>query len=197
MKLKIAIYLSLLFICLACQNVAVDSSNSIAQLSEGGNIKAENVQAQEDEDEKIWIPSIIQKCISKLSFGEPVEMATSFNPYYLRADFDGNNAIDYAVLVKGKNTKQNGLIICKDSKDPFVFGAISRSKGLSSFEDDNFITDNWDINTKEETKKAALDPAGKSRIGSKAKGESIGFYFDGGSLFIYWNGESFQIVEGG
>jgi hypothetical protein len=126
MKLKIAIYLSLLFICLACQNVAVDSSNSIAQLSEGGNIKAENVQAQEDEDEKIWIPSIIQKCISKLSFGEPVEMATSFNPYYLRADFDGNNAIDYAVLVKGKNTKENGLIICKDSKDPFVFGAISR-----------------------------------------------------------------------
>lgn len=187
----------LILFLLGCQDSVGESVNS-ANNQQNEIALTQNESNRTVKDEDVWIPSAVEKCISEVNVGEPFEMATFFNPFYLRADFDGNNLIDYAVLIRGKDTKKNGLIICKDSKDPFVFGAISKSKTLlSTFENDNFITDKWDINTKEETKNAALNSLGKSEIGFKAKGESVGFYFDGGSLFIYWDGKSFRIAEGG
>ena len=120
------------------QNCSRDSSNVAA-----GNIQvvqSEKSKIEEKKDEEIWIPTAIEQCISKVDVKEPFEIATFVNPFYLRADLDDNNLVDYAVLIKGKNTKKNGLIICKDSKTPFVFGAISNPKILlSTFENDNLF----------------------------------------------------------
>lgn len=162
-------------------------------------IQSEKNPFEKKEDEEIWMPTAIEQCISKVDVKEPFEMATSINPFYLRADFDGNDFVDYAVLIKGKNTKKNGLVICKDSKTPFVFGAISNPKTpLSTFEDDNFVSNNWEISTKEETRNTSMKPPfGKGKIGTDAKGESVAFIFEGGSLFIYWDGKTFRVIEGG
>jgi hypothetical protein len=153
------------------------------------------INQNNSEDEDIWIPTAIdEECLSKVNVGEPFKVAKLFNPYYLRVNFDGNASIDYAVLVVGQTAKSegrvnqmNGLIICKDSKTPFVFGSLAKSKKqVSSFEDDNFVTDDWEIVTKEETKKTWKN----------AKGESIAFVFEGGTIInVYWDGKAFRVVE--
>jgi hypothetical protein len=149
-------------------------------------------QVKEVEDKEIWVTSDIEECLSKVNVKEPIKVASYFNPFYLRANFDGNNSIDYAVLIQGQTAKKeekvekmNGLVICKDRTKPFVFGAVSKpQKQLTSMENDNFITDDWEIMSKEE----ARTP--------KAKGEVIGFFFEGGDgIYVYWDGKAFQVVE--
>jgi hypothetical protein len=149
------------------------------------------------EDEEAWTPTEIEECIAKVNVGESFKFETSFNPFYLRANLDGNKFVDYAVLIKGQNTGKRGVVICKDSKQPFIFGELSKPETpLSSFDDDNFITSDWEIITKEETRTLVESP-GKDRIATDAKGESIGFMFEGGgSVFIYWDGKTFRVVEG-
>lgn len=80
----------------------------------------------------------------------------------------------------------NGLVIFKDRTKPFVFGAVTKSqKNLTSMENDNFITDDWEIMSKEESRKTP-----------KAKGEVIGFFFEGGDgIYVYWDGKTFQVVD--
>ena len=154
------------------------------------------VQSEESKDEKVWIPESIEKCLSQAAVGESLAVATFINPFYLRADFDGNDAIDYAVLVQGEKTKKRGLLICKDARETFVFGPLAKLKTpASSFEDDNFITHRWEILTKKETENIYLN-LGKTKLGANAKGESVAFMFEGGSIFIYWDGKTFRVVEG-
>ena len=198
MKAGLLLSITFLLIHLACQksnNDSVISNNR--QQKEVVAVQKETLQAKNDGEEKVWRPPEIEECISKVNVGEPFEMATFINPFYLRANLDGNNLVDYAVLIQGQQTKKHGLVICKDSKEPFIFGAVSKHKEpLSSFEDDDFITKNWGIETKEMTR--SLDEyAGGHKIATDAKGESVAFYFDGGSVFIYWDGRTFQVVEGG
>jgi hypothetical protein len=153
-------------------------------------------QAQESQDGKLWVPKSIEKCVAQVNVGEPIETAASINPFYMRANFDGNDSVDYAVLVQGQKTKKRGLIICMDSREPSVFGAVSKSTNkVTSFQDDNFVTGNWEIVTKEETRNISWN-TGKNRIGDSAKGESIAFVFDGGELIIYWDGKTFQFLQG-
>jgi len=157
-------------------------------------IQTEINQIDNSEDEEIWIPTIIEECISKVNVREPIKVASFFNPYYLRGNFDGNNLEDYAVLIEGQTSKnegkieqKNGLVICKDGKEPFVFGAVSKSeKQLSSMEGDNFITDNWEILTRRDKE--------TTKTLKGAKGDVIGFFFEGGDgFYVYWDGKTFRI----
>ncbi len=182
----------LIVIVLACQSGEIIANNG----EKNGAVPIENNIRNRGQEEEVWIPDIIEKCVASVNVGEALEIATSINPFYLRADFDGNGLVDYAVLVQGQNTGKRGVVICKDSKETFVFGSVSKSKPpVSTFEDDNFITESWEIATKEETKSIADVPGGK-KIATTAKGESIVFVFEGGNLYIFWDGRAFRIVEG-
>jgi len=101
-------------------------------------------------------------------------------------------------LIQGRTTNKLGAVICKDSNECFVFGAIAESKiPVSSFENDNFITTDWEILTQQETQTIVDTPGGR-KVARDAKGESVGFLFEGGgSVFIYWDGKTFRVVEGG
>lgn len=65
-------------------------------------------QINEVEEKEIWVPSDIEECLSKVNVEEPIKVASYFQPFYLRANFDGNNSIDYAVLIQGQTAKQEG-----------------------------------------------------------------------------------------
>jgi hypothetical protein len=147
------------------------------------------------ENDEIWIPTAIEECIAKVDIGEPFKFETGFNPFYLRADFDGNKLMDYAILIKGQTSQKRGVVICKDARQPYIFGALSKPKpSLSSFEDDNFVTNQWEISSKEETR-LQINILG-NKISPTAKGESIAFIFEGGTgVHIYWDGREFQIGE--
>jgi hypothetical protein len=180
---------------LESQNESKINTLKIAnQQNESISTRNEINQTNNSEDEEIWIPRVVEECLSKVNVGEPIKVATFINPYYLRGNFDGNNLEDYAVLIEGQTSKnegkiekKNGLVICKDGIKPYVFGAVSKpKKHLSSFEDDNFVTGDWEILTREETRKTLKD----------AKGEAIGFFFEGGDgIYVYWDGKTFVLLD--
>jgi hypothetical protein len=192
--MKYSFFSILVFFALfmACQN-SVTNSAKTANSKQETNQK-ETTQTIET-DEEVWTPTAIEDCISTVNVGEPFELETSFNPFYLRADFDNNKLVDYAVLIKGKKTKKRGVIICRDSIQPFIFGQLANLKvPLSSFENDNFVTNQWEIATKDETKNRIVRHTGGVKMSSDAKGESIEFLFEGGEgVVIYWDGKGFKV----
>lgn len=195
MKFRSLLILLLAGGLLACHQVAVKSVDTSG--NQGATVQGVDVQLRTKEGVAVWTPTAIEDCIAKVNVGEPFKFEISFNPFYLRADFDGNKSVDYAVLIIGQETKKRAVVICKDGKEPFLYGALAKTKFLpESFEDDNFVTPEWEISTKEETK--MLDEhVGGRKVAANAKGESISFMFEGGGVVIYWDGKTFQVVKGG
>ncbi len=193
MKGKELLSLFLILFVLSCQKTAVSSGSANSNQA----INASVAQDSKKGVEEVWRPRIIEECISKAESSEPIEIEDLFNPFYLRADFDGNEVFDYAVLVRSvSEKKKRGLLICKDSKEPFLYGVVSKSKiPFSDMLNDNFVTSDWEILSKEETKTVTKDSNG-TKVGNEAKGESIGFIFEGGGFFIYWNGKKFVGIGG-
>ncbi len=88
-------------------------------------------------------------------------------------------------------------MICKDAKEAYLFGSAADSpKGISDMENDNFVTSNWEILTKNETRNIIKYDTDGQKLGNESKGESIGFLMEGGGFFIYWNGKEFKGVGG-
>jgi hypothetical protein len=193
----------LLFILVAatCQMQAVNSNavrqNKQPSIQDNSSDDKSNVQNIDSNNYEVWIPDSIEQCISKVKLRDAFGINKSINPFYLRVNFDGNDIADYAILIQGQTTKKNGVIICKDSKETFVFGAIAeREAPVSTFENDNFITPDWEIVTKQETQNI-VDTPGGHKVANNAKGESVAFLFEGGgSVFIYWDGKTFRVAEG-
>ncbi len=193
MNCKIVFVITLFVFFGACQSPVMDSAETSASKETKSETKKSNNIDQEENE--VWIPTAIEYCLDRISIGEQVKIETSINPFYLRANLDGNELVDYAVLVKGSVSNKRGVVICKDSKEPFIFGSLSKPKTpLSSFDDDNFITYRWVISTVEYTK-SQFDPQ-RRKISPEAKGESVLFVFEGGNgVSIYWDGTSFHIGE--
>lgn len=193
--MKHPLFLTILVIALllACNRSIMNSKGFPINISTKDGV--EKSSGSTTANEEIWIPNDIEECISKVDVGEPFNFETEFNPFYLRADFDGNKRMDYAILIKGVTTQKRGVVICKDAERPLVFGALARLKvAVSSFDDDNFITNQWEALSMEETR-SKVNILG-NKISPNAKGESITFIFEGGTgVHIYWNGKEFVVAE--
>ena len=198
MKIVTIFGLVLLVFLLACQQTSVQSIKSTSDESS----KAEKSQERETGNsqyfkDNLLNPSATQECLSKVNVGEPFEFDLSINPYYLRGNFNGNKIVDYAIVIAGKKTKKTGLVICQDSKTPFVFGALANSKTpLTDMENDNFIARSWDIISNEEVRSwFANDPSEINKKLTVAKGEIIEFIYEkDGVLYIYWDGKNFRAI---
>lgn len=180
-----------ILLLLACQKPVVSSADDL-ELTQASNRMNQSPIAEADRE--VWEPTAIAECMSKVNVGEPFDLESSINPFYLRANLDSNELVDYAVLIKGKNTKTRGVVVCKDSLQPFVYGEIAKSSpGLSKFENDNFVTSEWEISTKDFTKKR-VNSAGEP-VAPNAKGESVSFSFEGGGVTIFWDGRQFRLSQ--
>jgi hypothetical protein len=147
-------------------------------------------------DEQIWVPSSVERCLSSTGISEEVIVAQDFNPFYLRVDFDGDKRFDLAVIVKGKQSKRIGVALCLHSGKASIFGNLAPTSTESPFfENDNFVNDNWEVLTNSEIRKMR-DHSGRIKIAKKAKGEAVGFFFEGGSHYIFWDGTRFVNVDG-
>ena len=176
----------------ACGRPSIGSNDSI---SKPPTPKTEGTSRVDTED--LWIPRIVENCLGNVVSPEPIELESSYNPFYLRADLDGNQEVDYVLLVRSKAEKRNrGVIICKDSKESLLYGTIAQP-GMSypDTSDNNFVTNNWEILSKEETKEIIKESDG-NKLGDAAQGESVAFLFEGGGVFIYWNGKEFVRIGG-
>jgi hypothetical protein len=84
----------------------------------------QNNDFQTDFARKECLPDWVWRVIDSQALDEKYKVSFHLNPFYLRADFDGDNIQDIAVLIINKKTKQFGvLIIHRKSKKVFILGA--------------------------------------------------------------------------
>jgi hypothetical protein len=185
------IFVVLIAFSLTCSRAAVKTeTNRTASFEPQSN--------EENQSDRNWIPDAVNSCLAMTKTPTPVVPENRINPFYLRGDLDGNEETDYVIIVKAqKNPQIRGMVICKDSRQSFLFGELAQSaKPFSDMSNDNFVGDNWEILTKPETKSIVTEGPDRKPLGNQAKGESVGFIFEGGGFFIYWNGKEFKGVGG-
>ena len=107
------------------------------------------------------------------------------NPFFQSGDFNGDQKLDAAVLVRNKATGQTGIVIFLygDSK-PVILGAGNAFRNGGA---DFSWMDNWSVYPKQEVRKSRWEnkpPNPKGDALWVAKSESA-------SAFIYWDGKQF------
>ncbi|NJM53127.1 MAG: hypothetical protein HC846_06880 [Blastocatellia bacterium] len=110
MRIIIISGLAFFVFLLACQHSSVQSveQKTTEPQKTVASQETNNGNSQHFKD-NLLLPSATEQCLAKIDVGEPFEFNLSINPYYLRGNFDGNNLIDYAIIIAGKKYKKNGL----------------------------------------------------------------------------------------
>jgi|GEM_PF-5580291 len=140
------------------------------------------------------LPLKVEKCLEENTIKGRVDVLTTQNPYFVRGDFDGDTQPDYAVAVRWKNTQRNSLLICTRKGKPVILGTDDTSaKQFSDKPDDNFMSSNWDVFTKEEAQTVRkYNSKGISVPVAHPKGESIAMIWEDGICLIYWDGSHYK-----
>ncbi len=182
-----------LFTFIACRSVGIGVESKV---NSQVNIEEPQKSSKSEKPADLNIlPIAVQNCLPKIHLGEPIEPDLSTNPFYLRVDLNGNRTLDHAIRVRGKDTKDKGLLICMDNETPYIFGKIARSNTpLTTIDDDNFLTDDWDVVSNEEMANLpTYPPKGATKEGKNAKGEALIFAFQiDGVQYVYWDGKNFR-----
>jgi len=144
--------------------------------------------ASQDASDIVY-PVRIVGCIEDAQVSNSAVVDTETNPYYLRGDFDGNGQMDFAIAVKGKKTKRNGVLVCLDNNSHVLIGGDKKhSPPFSDMPDDNFVAPHWEVATRQEIlafRKTNQDVPTPS-------GESILMIWEDGIHYIYWDGKRFR-----
>lgn len=145
------------------------------------------------EEPPVIHPDQIDNCL-KLSVARTVDVSMDVNPYYLRGDFDGAGKVDYAVAVRGRMTRRNGVLVCAGNHKAFVLGADQPPHPpFSDIPNDNFFAPNWAVYSK-----AEIDALGRFAGGGtpamprKIGGEAIAMIWEDGIALIYWDRLAFR-----
>jgi hypothetical protein len=138
------------------------------------------------QSEKEWaqqqnIPPEIIDAFNHAHYDSMYTISFHINPFYLRGDFNGDNIIDCAVLVKNKSTGTIGIAIVDGRKKSIIILGAGKSvrKGLEDF---NWM-DAWYVFPKGPTYQGTDEAPPPKLIGDAlwvAKLESS-------SAFIYWS----------
>jgi hypothetical protein len=120
------------------------------------------------------IPKRIPACLKGTEIR--YEISRRINPFYLRADFDGDGRVDYVVLVNEKSSKKEGFAFCfgNDTKPQFIGAGTSVAVEGGTKVDDFELVDLWGVGT---------------GIG---KHDSLYLeHSEAGSGYFVWNGQKF------
>jgi len=148
------------------------------------------------------LPSDLTNKFISLGLNKKYELAPYLKPSYLKADFNGDEVPDYAVLIINKLTKNKGILIMHgNTKNYYIFGAdINFSDDLYNF--------NWAQQWEMYNKPFALEPqinqsgdiTGEKRINLKRPAIDVERLEDGqpwaGGL-IYWTGKKYIWIHQG
>ncbi len=113
------------------------------------------------------------------------DLSLHLNPFFQSGDFNGDQKLDIAVLVRNKLTGQTGIVIFLFGETkPIILGAGSAFRNGGA--DFNWM-DNWSVYPKQEVRKSRWENKSPTPKGDSlwvAKSESA-------SAFIYWDGKQF------
>src|ERR1039457_1165570 len=120
------------------------------------------------------IPDRVAACLKSADPGLQIDFR--LNPFYLRADFDGDGKPDYAVLVK--KGKERGIVVCRAATPKGTL--LGAGVPFNEWRDLDFTS--WATYEKR--------PAGSGV--PKLFGEAIWLEWgESGSGLVYWNGSRF------
>jgi hypothetical protein len=133
-------------------------------------------------------PKLIDKAIANESLAKNYELSYRMNPLYLRGDFDGDNKIDVAVLVKECSTGKIGIAIINGATDKVtIFGA---GTAIGNGGDDFEWMDSWEIYAK--------DRIASGTSVRKLRGDALLVSkSEAASALIYWNGKRYVWLQQG
>ena len=152
-----------------------------------------NAQSEED---KSWLlreklPDWSAAALKSLHLDSLYSISDFINPYYLEADFNGDNKIDVAIAVEQVRTKKKGFVIVhQPGKNYFV---IAAGKEFGNGGDDFNWMDVWKVYTGKKPG-TGVDEKTSASLGTKsilvAKSESS-------SAVIYWTGKKYAWYQQG
>jgi hypothetical protein len=155
----------------------------------------------QDESYKDWVmtqrlPNWSILKLNDLKISDRYKISDYMNPFYLEADFNGDNKLDIVITVIEKNSKKKGFIIIhQNTNDYFIIGAGTK---FGNGGDDFTWMDIWklhrDLQAHELTFKEngdiddSKDLLLKSTAITVEKSESA-------SGLIYWDGEKYKWAQ--
>jgi len=148
------------------------------------------IHAQSEEDKRwlLWerLPDWSATALKSLKLDSLYSISDFINPYYLEADFNGDNKIDIAIAVEQVRTKKKGfLIVHQSGKKYFVVGA---GKEFGNGGDDFNWMDVWKVYT---DKKIGPGVGEKNPVALKMKAILVA-KSESSSAVIYWTGDKYQ-----
>jgi hypothetical protein len=134
------------------------------------------------------IPKMIDKAIANESLAKKYELSYRINPSYLRGDFDSDNKIDMAVLVKERSRGKIGIAIIKGVTD--MVTVLGAGAAIGNGSDDFERMDSWEIYSKDRiaSETSVPKPRGDALLVSKS---------EAASALIYWNGKRYVWLQQG
>jgi len=153
------------------------------------------VKAQNFDDKyyllKQQLPDWFVELYETEKIGSNYKISDYLNPFYLEADFDGDNKIDIAVLIEEVKTKKRGILIChSQTKNVYVVGA---GKAFGNGDDDFGWMNIWKV-----YRESKVEPGvGEIEI-IILKGQAMYVGKSGAaSALIYWTGKEYKWYQQG
>jgi len=117
------------------------------------------------------------------------KISTRINPYYLQADFNGDDKVDTALLIEEKATGKVGIAFVLRKKIVVVGAGKATGNGGDNFD----WMDAWYIYEKGKVQMGADENAPP-----KLKGDALfAMKAESASSLIYWNGKDFTWYQQG
>ncbi len=142
--------------------------------------------------QKLNIPIWVRNTFKKNDLSKKYDYIFRINPMYLRGDFNGDNELDVAIMVKEKSSNKLGIIVIHfGSNDYFVLGA---GEQIGNGGDDFQWMSNWAVKRKGKDRQGADDKApphlkAESLYVEKAEAASGIIYWDGKKYSWYQQGD--------
>jgi hypothetical protein len=148
-----------------------------------------NTYSTPNQDSKI--PRAIKKSFSENKVDINYTPSFHLNPFYLKGDFDGDGKLDYAIMVKNKNSGKYGIAFCHTSNHKvYVVGA---GNPLGARREDFGWMDAWHIYPKGVVFQGATEKSPPKLMGDALVVEKL----EASSALIYWSGKEYQWYQQG
>ncbi len=131
------------------------------------------------------VPEAIKKALTNGSVGKKYDLSFRINPSYLEADFNGDEKMDTAVLVKERSTGKRGIAIVNGTTGNVTI--LGAGIGIGNGGDDFEWMDSWQIYSK----KRAAHGSGETNVPHLRGDALLVEKSEAASALIYWNGRRY------
>lgn len=115
--------------------VLVVASLSPLPCSAGNSIKI-------DDEDSFHLPDEAWKCANHFQSSSKYKVIRRINPFYLRADIDGDHKFDYLILIRRLSDNKDGILVCSNKPEILFAGTVIDDIGGEETDDLNRV-DYW------------------------------------------------------